>query len=378
MENIIGRDDECRRLWKILERQSIVLASLRRIGKTYTLKKMTAEPQEGWQTILYIVQGKKSVEEFVQGLYNELVAKGIVKPHASRVRAFYNRWLSGRNIGEYELPELRQHWKEVLGEMLEDVAESREPTLIMLDEFPWMLYHLIITHQSEKECMELLDILRTYREKQEGKSKLRFIFCGSIGFNVVLDHLVKQHKYLGNPTNNMHTFVMEEMSDADAASLCIHLGKVFGVEDVGGIFDYIATSLQNLPFYIDLVFKELSQRSIAAPTRSEVDLTLLEIIQDVSRNGHFDHFRERIDTYYSPADRQLGYLLLKNFALENRTLSRRDILQLARHENPAIEEDAMNDLLRDLTHDLYLKMDIEGHFSFRYTLLQRWWRMHYC
>ncbi|MFN0033619.1 MAG: AAA family ATPase [Saprospiraceae bacterium] len=379
METIIGRDEECRRLWKILERQSVVLASLRRIGKTCTLKKMKAEPQEGWQTVLYIVQGKKSVEEFVQGLYNELVSKGIVKPHANRVREFYNTFLGGRTlVGDYELPELRQHWKEVLGKMLEDVAESQKPTLIMLDEFPWMLYELIITYKSEDECMELLNILRTYREQYEGQSKLRFIFCGSIGINVVLDHLVKEHKYLGNPINNMYTFVLEEMNDADATALCVHLGKSYGLDDGGGVFAHIAGSVQNLPFYIDLVFKELSQKGIAAPTLAEVDATILELVQDVSGNGNFDHFRERIDTYYSPADRLLSYLLLKTFAIENRPLSRNDILQLARLENPAIEDDSVNDALKNLARDLYLQLDVEGQFSFRYTLLQRWWKMHYC
>ncbi|MEK7254340.1 MAG: AAA family ATPase [Bacteroidota bacterium] len=379
MKNIIGRDEECRRLWKILDRQSVVLASLRRIGKTCTLKKMAAEPQEGWQTVLYIVQGKKSVEEFVQGLYNELVSKGIVKPQANRVREFYNTWLGGtKPFGNYELPELRQHWKVVLGKMLEDVAESQKPTLILLDEFPWMLYELIITYKSEDECMELLNILRTYREQYEGQSRLRFIFCGSIGINIVLDHLVKEHKYLGNPINNMYTFVLEEMNETDAAALCSHLSWVYELEEAGGVNDHIARSVQNLPFYIDLVFKELSQKGTTAPTIAEVDATVLELVQDVSGNGNFDHFRERIDTYYSPADRLLGYLLLKNFALENRPLNRQDILQLARHETPAIEDDALNDCLKDLTRDLYLRMDAEGRFTFRYALLQRWWKMHYC
>lgn len=378
METIIGRDEECRRLWKILERQSVVLASLRRIGKTCTLKKMKAEPKEGWQTVLYIVQGKKSVEEFVQGLYNELVDKGIVKPYENRVRDFYNTWLGKRRFGQYELPELRQHWKEVLGKMLEDVAESQKPTLIMLDEFPWMLYELIITYKSEDECMELLNILRTYREKYEGQSKLRFIFCGSIGINVVLDHLVKEHKYLGNPINNMYTFVLEEMNDVDATALCVHLGKSYGLDNKGSVFAHITGSVQNLPFYIDLVFKELSQNGITEPTLAEVDTTILELVQDVSGNGNFDHFRERIDTYYSREDRLLSYLLLKNFALEDGPLQRNDIIQLVRHENPAIADDSINDALKNLARDLYLHLDPEGGFSFRYTLLQRWWKMHYC
>lgn len=379
MENIIGRDEECRRLWKILERQSVVLASLRRIGKTYTLKKMAAEPQEGWQTILFIVQGKKSVEEFVQGLFSELIEKGIVKPHANRVREFYNKWLGGRKpFGDYELPELKQHWKEVLGKMLEDVAESQKPTLIMLDEFPWMLYELIVTHHTEDECMELLNILRTYRELHEGRSKLRFIFCGSIGINVVLDHLVKEHKYLGNPINNMYTYVLEEMGDSDATELCNYLGSMYDVKDSGGVFSFIAESVQNLPFYIDLIFKELSQNGISIPSQSDIEETVLELIQDISGNGNFDHFRERIESYYSPEGRQLAYHLLKIATLEDRALSRPELLHLIRHENPAIEEDALNDGLKNLARDLYLRMDANGLYSFRYALLQRWWKMHYC
>lgn len=42
-EEVLGRDKLIQRLWRVLERQSVVLSAERRMGKTCIVKKMTAE-----------------------------------------------------------------------------------------------------------------------------------------------------------------------------------------------------------------------------------------------------------------------------------------------------------------------------------------------
>ena len=60
VKDIIGRDEEIQKIWNILEKQSVVIASLRRMGKTCILQKMAAQPIHGWKALHYFFQGKKS------------------------------------------------------------------------------------------------------------------------------------------------------------------------------------------------------------------------------------------------------------------------------------------------------------------------------
>lgn len=52
IKDIIGRDDEIDRYWRVLERQGLVLSAERRIGKTHILFKMCEECQGGFFPLL--------------------------------------------------------------------------------------------------------------------------------------------------------------------------------------------------------------------------------------------------------------------------------------------------------------------------------------
>jgi hypothetical protein len=254
---LIGRQTEAGEIWSLLHQKSVVLSSLRRMGKTSLLKIMADNPPgNSWRPVFHVVQGNTSVDEFVQQLYQRLVEEGLLDGKAGSVRKIYDKFFAGRKFGEYELPDLKRYWKDVLVSMMKELAERKDRnTVVMLDEFPWMIYNLATKYQAEKEAMELLDVLRTIRQTTEQDSGLRFVFCGSIGFHIALNHLVRQHQYLGNPTNDMHTYLLYEMSEADADALCAELGKLYGVADRDGLYAHISKQVERLPFFIDLIPK---------------------------------------------------------------------------------------------------------------------------
>ena len=374
---IIGRDKEIEWMWRILADQSVVLASLRRIGKTSVLKKMARQPRKSWQAVYYPVQGKVSVEEFVQGLYSTLIEEEVIEARTRRVLDFYEKFFAGQTIKGFELPELKRHWKDILTRILEAIAEKKKKVVIMLDEFPWMLYQLVTKHKRESQAMELLDIMRTLRERLESESNIRFVFCGSIGFNILLNYLVRQHDYLGNPTNNMYTQILEEMTPKDALTLCKHLGEIHKIKDSKpSAFNHIVRETQRLPFYIDLIFTELAKQGHKTASKPQVDKIVKNIVLDVSGNGHFDHFRERVDSYYLEGQKELAYAILKWMSTQEKAVSRQELFKVLQHIHP-VKEDSLAQTLKDLTRDLYIVMDDDLKYSFRYHLLQRWWRVHY-
>ena len=174
---IIGRETEITFIWKLLKTQSIVLTSLRRMGKSMLLKKMAENPKRGWQAIYHPVQGNTSAEDFVQGLYNAIIEADILPNGSTRITNFYKKYLAGQEIKGYKLPDLQKHWKDILTNMLEDLAEKENLNLvIMLDELPWMIYNLATQYKKENDAMELLDVLRTGRQLIERKSGHPFYF----------------------------------------------------------------------------------------------------------------------------------------------------------------------------------------------------------
>ncbi len=65
-EQVIGRDSLIRHLWRILERQSLVLSAERRMGKTCVIKKMEAEPLSNKLCIYRDLEGITTSVDFVQ------------------------------------------------------------------------------------------------------------------------------------------------------------------------------------------------------------------------------------------------------------------------------------------------------------------------
>ena len=71
-DQVIGRDPLIRRLWRILERQSLVLSAERRMGKTCIIKKMEAQPVSSKLCIYRDLEYIDRSAEFVQVVFNDV------------------------------------------------------------------------------------------------------------------------------------------------------------------------------------------------------------------------------------------------------------------------------------------------------------------
>ena len=172
----------------------------------------------------------------------------------------------------------------------------------------------------------------------------------------------------------MYTYPLEEMSEQDALLLCQYLGKIKHIPEKEGLYLKIASVTQNLPFYINLVFIELS-KGVYPMNETGVEKVINTIVQDVPSNGHFDHFRERLDAYYEKEYSLLAYQILTCLCESKQPLSRNDTVQAVLQLKEA-DEDLIKQIIKDLTQDFYLTMT-DRRYTFRYKLLQDWWLTHY-
>jgi hypothetical protein len=69
---VYGRDDLIERIWTILESQCACLNAERRIGKTCIIKKMTAEPRDGWFCVFQDLEKIHSADEFSKSVYQQI------------------------------------------------------------------------------------------------------------------------------------------------------------------------------------------------------------------------------------------------------------------------------------------------------------------
>lgn len=379
IKNIIGRKAEIDNLFSILRMQSVVLSSHRRMGKTLVLKKMTVEYPSDFIPIFIIVEGKSNPEEFLHDLYMHLKeVKLLAEDRTSKILSWWEKNFAGKEIKDMKLPSFRPHWKEGLRNLIEDLLEKNNDKniLIMIDEFPMMLYKFVKEYGLHSEAVEMLDTLREIRQLYSDKG-IKFIFCGSIGFNIVLDILRKEYHYAGEPINDMILQILDAMTKEDAKMLVKHLidsKNIKSIEDSEEAINTLCSQVDYLPFYIDLIIKEIElhhSQFTAENIIQEVD----NLLTSPGNQGQFNHFYDRINTYYEAESKVIAIQILNYLSKQPDYKSEQEIYNIIASLSTTNIED-VKIILKKLFDDLYLERSISNgirQYNFKYSLLKRWW-----
>ncbi len=387
-QRVVGRDGVIAKMWTLLEDQSVVLVAERRIGKTSVLRKMEAEPREGWKPIYIPLEGKRSRIAFVSALVEAM------RPHGSTPGGLFSRLealfteLSGQQVLNWNLPELRDHWKKLLHRALDDIAEhaGARRFVLLLDEFPIMISN-IHTSESEHAAMELLDELRD-RRLRETEGKIRWVFTGSIGLHLVISAL-RTHGYTNDPMNNTATVSLGGLAPEDGQHLALsgmtallNCGDITVAEDAHSleIARSITQAADGLPFYINhlvALLQELPQPVSA----TSVDTALQRLLLAADDPAHLRHYAERLEVYYTFHEQayDLACTLLGSLSHHVQGLSDSALRQEIAAQMAPPDDKTCWTVLDNLLRDHYLvRADLEGHprsYRFKYGLIRRWWQL---
>jgi len=149
LKEIVGRDEIIKQIWDTLEQQSIRMNAERRIGKTTIIKKLCAEPREGWVPIFQDLEKCHSTQEFAVAVYREV--EQFLSRYQKTARRAGEFWksIAGAEISgagaKLKLPAASETptWKTLLTSAIEDLLEERgkhgERPLFLWDEVPLML-----------------------------------------------------------------------------------------------------------------------------------------------------------------------------------------------------------------------------------------------
>lgn len=371
--DIVGRDLLVQRLWGILQGQSVVLTSERRIGKTCVISKMKGECSDpNIVCVLRDLEELRSPQEFVELLYNDV--EGLL-PRTDRARLKFQQLLSklgGFEVHNLKIPQLTPHWKNLLFALVEDLLEDNERTVVFLwDELP-LFIHNVSRSSGEPAAMEMLDALRSLRQRH---SRLKMVFTGSVGLHLVIQAL-RRGNYVNDPTNDMQLVEVCPLDEVDGISLAAQLIEGEGIEMPASapLARAVSEAADHIPYYIHCLVARMSG-SEAPVTETSVQEHLDSLICDPNDPAHFRHYRERLNAYYAPEERAIALAALDALAFADQPQSFENLLNLIRHSLPQAAPQAVRETLSLLSKDHYISRPPGARgYGFRYAVVRRWWK----
>ena len=125
-EDVIGRDDEIARYWRVIERQGLVISAERRIGKTHIVLKMRDECRSGYLPFYQDLEAVHTTPELIRSIYNTVRQSLDRMP---RFKAEFAKWsalLPGK-IGGVDLPTGPAASQALLADAFDDLITIASP-----------------------------------------------------------------------------------------------------------------------------------------------------------------------------------------------------------------------------------------------------------
>jgi hypothetical protein len=378
MRDVIGREREIARYWKVLQRQSLILSAERRIGKTHIVLKMHEEGREGFVTFYQDLEKVHGLVELIFEFY------GAVSSHISRSARIKKKLITWREkllpdrIGALELPRARENWKGLFVTAVTDVLEMLEPedkAVFIWDELPLMLYN-VKQREGADAAIQLLDVLRQLRQGEHAE-RLRFVFTGSIGLHLILKAL-RVDGNANDPTNDMQDETVPPLRAEDAQILASRLLESLTQrpEQLLEMAATIAESVGGFPYYIHHVVDKLDQADGPVGV-ADVERAIADLVQADNDPANMDWFVERIRLYYSDEDAAFALAALDALAHEDGPVAGEALANLMRSRRPEVRDEDVRRICLLLRKDHLLtttRAGVEPAYAFRWNLVKRWWR----
>ncbi len=258
-KDVVGRDREIDRYWRVLQRQGLLLSAEPRIGKTHILLKMREECRRGYLPFYQDLEAVHSIADLVRSVYGTVEQSLSTLPN---VKAYAAKWstLLPKKIAGIDVPTADATWQVLLAEAFEsliNLADGNTRILMLWDEFPLMLHNLQ-RRAGPDTVIHLLDHLRALRLARA--DRLRFLFTGSIGLHLVLRSL-REAGNTNDPVNDMASLTVPPMGQPDTRELATALLRETGAVPaaIPRLASEIVKRVGGFPYYVHHVVDQLDQ-----------------------------------------------------------------------------------------------------------------------
>ena len=374
-KDVIGRDDEIARYWRVLERQGLVISAERRIGKTHIVWKMRDECRPGYLPFYQDLERVHTTAELARSIYQTVRQSLRGMPS---LRAQLAKWsaLVPDKIAGVKPFSGDSARRALLDEAFDDLIGIADGRIILMlwDEFPLML-HNIQEQEGADSAIRLLDRLRALRLHHA--DRLRFLFTGSIGLHLVLRSL-RRAGHANDPVNDMQSHTVPPIADADTCALAAALLRETSAvpAHIPVLAARIASEVGGFPYYVHHVVDHLHQLR-HPPIPDDVSSAVESLVYDAQDPANFNYYVNRLSSYYTADERSLALLVLDKMAAQPSHVTTPELINLCRHKAPSLEDERLREVLTVLAQDHYIdiKKSASGAaYDFRWHLVKRWWK----
>jgi hypothetical protein len=354
--------------WKKLkESHNISIAAPRRVGKSSFMLNLLKNDKEGYSCTYIITESINEPNEFFKKIYKTLL--GLLS-RGGKFKQFFEDVFKRLDIKKISLTEIEfgrneiDYYEEILL-LCKEVKENETKIVLLVDEFSQTVEN-IITDQGRETAKNFLHQCRELRQNLHVKSKISFVYTGSIG----LENLVIS---IDEPRSisDLGHFTIPSLSKEEANKLITQI-----IDDDPIVFaerdrDYFLTKLNwLLPYFIQVMMSEMD--SIIKENHTKIiDTAIIDeaFTKALENRSYFEHWLVRLRSIFKGNDFSCAKEVLKLAAVNNGI----DYYELQNAIAKFNIEDAAP-LINILQHDGYLVKDEENKkYRFNSPLLQAWW-----
>ena len=376
IKDVIGRDREIDRYWRVLRRQGLLLSAERRIGKTHILFKMREECQSGYVAFYQDLEAVHSIADLIRSIFRTVQQSSGALPNVKAYIAKWSALLPGKIAG-IDLPTADGTWQALLAEAFDDVirAAANDTRILMLwDEFPLMLHNLQ-RRAGPDTAIQLLDHLRALRLARA--DRLRFLFTGSIGLHLVLRSL-REAGNTNDPVNDMLSLTVPPMADPETRQLAEALlhETTAAPAQIPDLARDVANQVGGFPYYVHHVVDQLDQLR-RPPKLEDVSAAIDHLVYDPHDPANLNYYLTRLSSYYTEDQRALALVVLDTLAGQPSPAPVPQLLNLCKHRDPSLGHERLREVLTVLSEDHYIERTgsaTGAAYDFRWPLIKKWWK----
>ena len=386
-EDYFGREALIQNLWRRLKKDNVLLVAPRRFGKTGAMYRLLDEPQASFRPLYINVEHIMSAADFMV----ELMAVLLRDHHFTRV--VNALWGETKGFGQFlrnlpksidvgglkvelrEKTDVQQKWIEYGERMMALIAQSGPPLLLLIDEFAVMTGE--IARRRQEEIKQLLHWFRTARTAPD--TQTRFVIGGSINLIPTLDAF--------GLVDTVNDLSIERVQPFDAETAKRFVESVFTSREIplspevrDRILELIGVPI---PYLLAVFLTAIFDRQHTTQPPISVEMVQLAFEDDLlggATSAVFQHYRSRIDQYYSGAEGRAAKNVLKILSRVDRSVKQDTLYQvfLESWNRPADSQayEDFSQLMQKLDNDFYIT-GREGKYMFFSRVLQLWWKTHY-
>ena len=352
---------------KITESQNLSIVAPRRVGKSSFMLNLLDKNKKGYRCLYLITESINNPNEFFKKIYKVVITQlsTATKFKKSFADIFQRLDIKKISVTEIEFGKKDINYFTEIIYLCRELDDFDEKIVLLIDEYSQTIEN-IITDAGRETAKIFLHQCRELRQDPEVRSKISFVYTGSIGLeNLVLS--IDEPRSISDLGN----FIIPPLSEDEARAFIDQIIDGEEYKFTQAVIVYLLAKLKwLLPFFLQVIMSEIENICIEKNT-VEITEDIIEraFKKALLNRSYFDHWLVRLRSIFKGNEFSCAKEIL-NTAARNDTIDNYTIQDIA--DKYSIQDIAV--IIHTLIHDGYIIRD-EGATDYRFNspLLQSWW-----